>query len=222
VIVGKAGGGGLPDVSLKLMLQHCGFRRVTELGEYESLTFAGGRIIGAPFYGEHADLDIRGKLAYGIEMKQASCLFFADSNPPHCRVLRAVEEADAARRLHVLRDGMCRRPGYMALWAAAAEDPDARRGSVASSERLRRREGVEAASVLRSEVSLYLRHGRRAVVDSIITSILYSGEATQFKEARRVESTLRPQGRSAERSSARWSCCCEEWGGPLYAASVAV
>jgi hypothetical protein len=31
-----------------------------------------------------------------------------------------------------------------------------------------------------------------------ITSILYPEETTQFKEARRVESTLRPQGRSAQ------------------------
>lgn len=48
----------------------------------EGLALKYGRILGAPFYGEHADLDIRSKLAYRIEMNQARCLFFADSNPP--------------------------------------------------------------------------------------------------------------------------------------------
>ena len=79
----RAGGGGnLPDVSLKLMLNYCGFGQVIELGEYESIEFEGGRIIGAPFYGEHADLDIRSKLAFGVQMHDVNCLFFADSNPP--------------------------------------------------------------------------------------------------------------------------------------------
>lgn len=42
---------------------------------------------------------------------------------------------------------------------------------------------------------------RRGCMDrcrALVDSFLYSEEATQFKEARRVESTLGPQGRSAQ------------------------
>jgi L-ascorbate metabolism protein UlaG (beta-lactamase superfamily) len=197
VIVGKAGGGGLADVSLKLMLQHCGFRRVTELAEYESLMFAGGRIIGAPFYGEHADLDIRGKLAYGIEMKQASCLFFADSNPPTPEFYEPLKKL--MPRVDCMFLGMeC--VGAPATWLYG---PLLQKILTRGEDQSRRLDGCDAAKALKLHqyfdpkyLFIYAMGAEPWLTH--ITSILYSGEATQFKEARRVESTLRPQGRSAE------------------------
>lgn len=197
IVVGRAGGGGLVDISLMHVLQHCGFKRVTELGEYESLTFDGGRILGAPFYGEHAELDIRTKLAYGVELKQTKCLFFADSNPP------APEFYEPLKRLmgHIdcLFLGMeC--VGAPATWLYG---PLLQKMLTRGEDQSRRLDGCDAAKALAmqqffdpSHLFIYAMGAEPWLTH--ITSILYSEEMTQFKEARRVESTLRPQGKSAE------------------------
>jgi L-ascorbate metabolism protein UlaG (beta-lactamase superfamily) len=80
VIVPKNNGGGLADPSLKLVLQNIGFERVSELDEMESLPVEGGAITGLPFLGEHADLNIRTKMAYHVELKGKSVVCAADSN----------------------------------------------------------------------------------------------------------------------------------------------
>ena len=197
VVVGRAGGGGLPDVSLKLMLKHCGFERVTELGEYESLTFRCGRILGAPFYGEHADLDIRSKVAYGIEMKQVRCLFFADSNPP------APEFYEPLKKLMPSID--CLFLGMECVGAPATwlYGPLLQKMLTRGEDQSRRLDGCDAAKALKMHqyfdpkyFFIYAMGAEPWLTH--ITSILYSEEITQFKEARRVESTLRPQGRSAQ------------------------
>ena len=197
VVVGRSGGGGLPDISLKLMLQHCGFRHVTELAEYECLRFEGGRIVGAPFYGEHADLDIRAKLAYGIEMKQTGCLFFADSNPP------APEFYEPLKRLMPRID--CVFLGMECVGAPATwlYGPLLQKMLTRGEDQSRRLDGCDAAKALNMHRYFDPKHlfiyamGAEPWLTHI-TSILYSEETTQFKEARRVESALRPQGRSAE------------------------
>jgi L-ascorbate metabolism protein UlaG (beta-lactamase superfamily) len=80
VIVPKNNGGGLADPSLKLILQQVGFRNVREVDELESVECAGGSIMGLPFLGEHADLNIRSKLAFLINLRGVSVLCAADSN----------------------------------------------------------------------------------------------------------------------------------------------
>ncbi|HEV2862463.1 MAG TPA: MBL fold metallo-hydrolase [Pyrinomonadaceae bacterium] len=80
VVVPKSGGGGLADPSLKLILRRIGFERVVELDEMESIEIEGGRLVGLPFLGEHADLNIRTKLAYLINLRGRSILCAADSN----------------------------------------------------------------------------------------------------------------------------------------------
>jgi L-ascorbate metabolism protein UlaG (beta-lactamase superfamily) len=80
LIVPKNNGGSLADPSLKLMLQNIGFKRVSEIDEMESIPLAGGSITGLPFLGEHADLNIRSKLAYLVELEGKSILCAADSN----------------------------------------------------------------------------------------------------------------------------------------------
>src|SRR5205807_9577240 len=64
VIVPKNGTGALADVSLKLALQHMGFRNVIEVDDLESVMVEGGCITALPFLGEHADLNIRCKSAW--------------------------------------------------------------------------------------------------------------------------------------------------------------
>lgn len=80
IIVPKNNGGGLADPSLKFILQMLGFDSVREIDELEAIQFDGGLITGLPFLGEHADLNIRTKLAYLLNLKGRSILCAADSN----------------------------------------------------------------------------------------------------------------------------------------------
>jgi L-ascorbate metabolism protein UlaG (beta-lactamase superfamily) len=66
VVVPRNGSGELQDPSLKLLLRQVGFKNVIELAELETLEFDGGSVVGLPFFGEHADLDVRTKLAYMV------------------------------------------------------------------------------------------------------------------------------------------------------------
>jgi L-ascorbate metabolism protein UlaG (beta-lactamase superfamily) len=70
---------GLQDPSLKLALRHIGFNRVLELDELESLDTGTFTVTGLPFFGEHADLDIRSKIAYLVNIRGHQILFAADS-----------------------------------------------------------------------------------------------------------------------------------------------
>jgi L-ascorbate metabolism protein UlaG (beta-lactamase superfamily) len=71
--------GALQDPSLRLALQKVGFRSVIELGEMDEIQFENGRIVAIPFFGEHADLNVRCKSAYVVEIGKHSLLFAADS-----------------------------------------------------------------------------------------------------------------------------------------------
>jgi L-ascorbate metabolism protein UlaG (beta-lactamase superfamily) len=79
VVVPRGGFGALQDPSLKLILENCGFENVIELGPYETIPFGNASLTGLPFLGEHADLDIRTKLAYLVRFGEHSLLFGADS-----------------------------------------------------------------------------------------------------------------------------------------------
>jgi L-ascorbate metabolism protein UlaG (beta-lactamase superfamily) len=80
VLVPKNNGGGLADPSLKLVLRHIGFKNVSELDEMETIEIEGGSITGLPFLGEHADLNIRTKIAHLVNLKGRSIMCAADSN----------------------------------------------------------------------------------------------------------------------------------------------
>ncbi|MDP9050562.1 MAG: MBL fold metallo-hydrolase, partial [Acidobacteriota bacterium] len=79
IVVPRSAGGTLQDPSLRLILQNVGFPNVIELGELETLKGDGFEITGIPFFGEHADLDIRTKLGYFIRTPSHTLLFAADS-----------------------------------------------------------------------------------------------------------------------------------------------
>jgi L-ascorbate metabolism protein UlaG (beta-lactamase superfamily) len=71
--------GALQDPSLKLLLEHCGFRNVLEVSDMDELKFESGSITAIPFLGEHADLNIASKTAYLLRVDGHSLLFAADS-----------------------------------------------------------------------------------------------------------------------------------------------
>lgn len=79
VVVPRSNGGSLEDPSLKLLLETIGFDNVIELDEMESITTENGTITGLPFFGEHADLNIRSKLAYHCRIGDHTLMFAADS-----------------------------------------------------------------------------------------------------------------------------------------------
>ncbi len=79
IIVPRSGGGQLQDPSLKLLLQNCGFKNVIEISEMEEIQDGNTRITGLPFFGEHADLDIKSKMAWLVRIEPHALLFAADS-----------------------------------------------------------------------------------------------------------------------------------------------
>lgn len=72
--------GMLADPSMKLILKHTGFTSLLELGEFETIEFKDGEILGLPFLGEHCDLNIQSKLSYCVSAKGKKFILAADSN----------------------------------------------------------------------------------------------------------------------------------------------
>lgn len=93
VVVPRNSGGELIDPSLKLILQSIGFKNVIEIDELDPLEIEGGAIVGLPFFGEHADLNIRTKMAYLINLKGRSILCAADSNNIEPKLYERVHES---------------------------------------------------------------------------------------------------------------------------------
>lgn len=79
VLVPKNNGGSLFDPSLKLILEHLGFR-VIEMDDLEEIPLKEGRILTLPFLGEHGDLNIRSKTAWFIELQGKKIYAGADSS----------------------------------------------------------------------------------------------------------------------------------------------
>lgn len=80
IIVPRSSSGLLHDPSLKRILMQIGFACVEEIDELESIDVDDGNIFGVPFFGEHADLSIRTKMAYSVTLCGRRFMFLADSN----------------------------------------------------------------------------------------------------------------------------------------------
>ena len=104
VIVPRCSRGTLQDPSLKLMMQHVGFSNVIEIDEMESIPLDNGEIMGLPFLGEHADLDIPSKLGYMVRLGRHSLAFLADSCNVEPMLYRHVQQCIGA--IDVLFIGM--------------------------------------------------------------------------------------------------------------------
>jgi L-ascorbate metabolism protein UlaG (beta-lactamase superfamily) len=79
IVVPRSGGGQLQDPSIKLLLESCGFKNVIEAGEMDDFRNGDVQITALPFFGEHADLDIRSKMAWLVKIGPHSMIFAADS-----------------------------------------------------------------------------------------------------------------------------------------------
>ena len=92
LVVPKSAGMLYGDMSLKLMTQKLGFKRVVEMDSMESLPFPDGEIVAVPFLGEHADL-AHGKAAYVVRAGRQQILFGADSNCLDQRLYKNLRQA---------------------------------------------------------------------------------------------------------------------------------
>jgi L-ascorbate metabolism protein UlaG (beta-lactamase superfamily) len=79
VVVPRSCGGNLCDPSMRLYLRHLGLP-VVEVDDFDEVAFPGGKVVATPFLGEHAELDIRGKSTYWVELAGASVFVGADSS----------------------------------------------------------------------------------------------------------------------------------------------
>jgi L-ascorbate metabolism protein UlaG (beta-lactamase superfamily) len=99
VVVPRCSRGGLADPSLALYLSHLGLP-VTEVDDFTEVEFPGGKVVATPFLGEHADLDIRAKSTYIVQLGGRSMFVGADSSgidPGLYRYMRArAGEVDVA------------------------------------------------------------------------------------------------------------------------------
>ena len=93
IIVPRSGNGTLQDPSIKLTLQNTGFENVIELDEFGEITTESGSIMGIPFFGEHADLNVPSKLAYLVRVGRHKLLFAADSCNIEPQLYKHVHEA---------------------------------------------------------------------------------------------------------------------------------
>lgn len=92
IIVPKSSGSDRIDPSLKLILQTVGFHNVWEIEEMEQVPLPGGYVMGCPFLGEHADLNVRTKLAYYVNLLGNKIIMAADSNNLESRLYEHLHE----------------------------------------------------------------------------------------------------------------------------------
>jgi L-ascorbate metabolism protein UlaG (beta-lactamase superfamily) len=79
VVVPRSSRGSLCDPSLALYLAHVGLP-VVEVDDFTEVKFPGGKVIATPFLGEHADLDIRAKSTYCVQLGGRTVFVGADSS----------------------------------------------------------------------------------------------------------------------------------------------
>jgi L-ascorbate metabolism protein UlaG (beta-lactamase superfamily) len=79
VVVPRSSRGGLCDPSLGLYLSHLGLP-VLEVDDFSEVEFPGGKVTATPFLGEHADLDIRAKSTYFVQLGGRTMFVGADSS----------------------------------------------------------------------------------------------------------------------------------------------
>jgi L-ascorbate metabolism protein UlaG (beta-lactamase superfamily) len=79
VVVPRSSRGTLCDPSLALYLSHIGLP-VAEVDDFGEVAFPGGKVIATPFLGEHADLDIRAKTTYCVQLGGRTVFVGADSS----------------------------------------------------------------------------------------------------------------------------------------------
>ncbi|HEX8708687.1 MAG TPA: MBL fold metallo-hydrolase [Pyrinomonadaceae bacterium] len=198
IIVPKNNGGGLADPSLKLVLQNIGFKQVRELDEMETVEVEGGYLMGLPFLGEHADLNIRSKMAYLTRLKGKSILCAADSNNIEPRLYQHIHEVTGD--VDAVFVGMeCDGGPLSWLYGPLMTKPLARK-----QDQSRRLDGSDFEKAL--NLIERLRPGHVYVYAmgqepwlTYLTSIQYTDESRPITESNRLVTECRGRGLDSER-----------------------
>lgn len=198
IIVPRSCGGTLADPSLKLILQHAGFRNVTEIDEMESIEIDGGAITSLPFLGEHADLNIRTKTAHLVRLQDRAILCAADSNNIEPKLYEHVHEI--AGDIDVVFLGMeCVGGPLTWLYGPLLTKPLARKN-----DQSRRFDGSDYAKAIDIVERLKPKHvyvyamGHEPWL-TFLTSINYTDESKQIVESNKLVDACRRMGVTSER-----------------------
>jgi L-ascorbate metabolism protein UlaG (beta-lactamase superfamily) len=198
LIVPRSVGGTLADPSLKMILQQIGFRNVREIDEIESVEIDGGSIISLPFFGEHADLNIRTKTAYLVRLKERSILCAADSNNIEPKLYEHIHKM--AGDVDVIFLGMECVGGPMTwLYGPLLTRPLARKHDQA-----RRFDGSNSEKAMSLVERLNPKHvyvyamGHEPWL-TFLTSINYTEESKQIIESNKLVEDCRSRGIMSER-----------------------
>lgn len=198
IIVPKNNGGGLADPSLRLILQQVGFAQVREIDEMESLEIPGGMLMGLPFLGEHADLNIRTKIAHLINLKGRSILCAADSNNIEPRLYEHISRLIGP--VDVLFLGMeCDGGPLSWLYGPLLTKPLARKHD--QSRRLNGsdfRKGMAIIDCLRPQRAYIYAMGQEPWL-TYLTSICYTEESQPIIESNKLVAECRSRGIESER-----------------------
>ena len=198
VVVPRAGAGSLEDPSLRLVLEEVGFRRVVELDELESLAIEGGEIVGLPFFGEHADLRVRAKLAHLVRLGGRTLVFAADSCNLEPRLYDHVREL--AGEVDALFLGMeC--DGAPASWLYGALFTAPLKRSMDQTRRLCGSDAGQGLAIVErlSPARVYVYAMGQEPWCSFITSIGYTEESAPIRESNALVAACRGRGIEAER-----------------------
>ena len=198
IIVPKNSGDGLVDPSLKLVLRTIGFENVSEIDELEAVEVPGGSITGLPFLGEHADLNIRTKIAYLIKLEEKSVLCAADSNNIEPRLYQHIQQLTG--NVDIVFLGMeCEGAPLSWLYGPLLTKPVARK--MDQSRRLDGsdcRKGLELIDCLKpSEVYVYAM-GQEPWL-TYLTALQYTDESKPIVESNKLVAACRERRLVADR-----------------------
>jgi hypothetical protein len=181
-----------------LILQHVGFPQVREIDEMETIPVEGGGITGLPFLGEHADLNIRTKIAYLISLEDNTMVCAADSNNIDPHLYRNLQEFVGA--VDVFFVGMeCDGAPLSWLYGPLLTRPMPRKA-----DQSRRFDGsnfekaIDIVDCLRPRQVYVYAMGQEPWL-TYLTSIQYTDESRPIVESNKLVQECRNRGLTAER-----------------------
>ena len=198
LIVPKASGADRVDPSLKLILETIGFPSVYEIDEMERIEISDGEIVGLPFLGEHADLNIRSKLAYFVRLLGRSIILAADSNNLESSLYRHIHEV--LGDVDVFFIGMeCDGAPMSWLYGPLLTSPLARKNDQSrrfdGSDYLK---GMDIVDIIKPKEVYVYAMGQEPWL-TFLTSIKYTDESRPIVESNKLVDECRRRGIIAER-----------------------
>lgn len=198
LIVPKSVGGDRMDPSLKLILRTVGFKNVRDLEEMESLEIPDGVIVGLPFLGEHADLNVRTKMAWFVKLKGRSIIMAADSNNLESKLYEHLHEIFGD--VDALFLGMeCEGAPMSWLYGPLLTKPLSRKND--QSRRFdgsTSKKGMEIVDLL-NPAQVYVYAMGQEPWCTFLTSIQYTDESKPIVESNRLIEECRGRGITSER-----------------------